>query len=95
MTQTGTRTVPFQDPQNNHTLSLIGVIIPAVLALMLILFNWDEVSLNILAWGVDVPLGLVLLLLYVLGLVTGRLIPKRQENEGRSRVRVVTRNDSQ
>ena len=94
MTQPGTRTVPFQDPRNNHTLSLIGVIIPAVLALLLILFNWDEVSLNILAWGVDVPLGLVLLLLYVLGLATGRLLPQRQETAGPSRVRVVTRNDA-
>jgi uncharacterized integral membrane protein len=95
MTQPGTRTVPFQDPRNNHTPLLIGVIIPAVLALLLVLFNWDEVSLNILAWGVDVPLGLVLLLLYVLGLVTGRLLQQRQETAGPSRVRVVTRNDAQ
>lgn len=95
MTQPGTRTVPFQDPPNNPTLSLIGVFIPAVLALILILFNWDDVNFNILAWGVNVPLALALMLLYALGLVTGRLLPQRQENEGRSRVRVITRNDAQ
>ncbi len=94
MTQPGTRTVPFQDPPKNHTPMLIGALIPAVLALLLILFNWDEVTFNILAWGVDVPLALVLLLLYVLGLVTGRLLPQRQETASRSRVRVVTRNDA-
>lgn len=94
MTQPGSRTVPFQDPQKNHTSQLIAALIPAVLALLLILFNWDEVCLNILAWGVDVPLGLALLLLYVLGLVTGRLLPRRQEPGGSSRVRVVTHNDA-
>ena len=93
MTQPGTRTVPFQDPRNNQTSLFIGMIIPAVLALLLILFNWGEVNLNILAWGINVPLGLALLLLYVLGLLTGRLIPERQESAGRSRVRIVTRND--
>jgi uncharacterized integral membrane protein len=94
MTQPGTRTVPFEDPPTNRTPQLIGAIIPAVLALILILFNWHEVSLNILAWEVDVSLALVLLLLYALGLVTGRLLPQRQESAGSSRVRVVTRNDA-
>ncbi len=95
MTQPGTRTVPFQDPRNNQPPLLIGVAIPAVLALLLTLFNWDEVNFNIFAWGVDVPLGLALLLLYALGLVTGRLIPQRQDTASRSRVRVVTREDAQ
>ncbi len=95
MTQPGSRTVPFQDPPNTRTLLPIGAIVLAVLALLLILFNWNEVSLNILAWGVDVPLALILLLLYVLGLATGRLLPQRQEAATPSRVRIVNRKDAQ
>lgn len=95
MTQPGARMVPFQNPRKDHTPLLIGAIIPAVVALILILFNWDEVVLNILGWGVNVPLGLILLLLYVLGLATGRLLPQRQESAGPSRVRVVTRDEAQ
>ena len=93
MSDANVRAVPFRDPQEDRSAQMIAALVPLALALLLILFNWDEVNLNLLFWDVDVPLGLVLLLLFVLGAATGWLAPRLLARPERSRVHVTTVDD--
>jgi uncharacterized integral membrane protein len=94
MSDTNARTVPFTDPQDARTPQLIAALVPSALALLLILFSWDEVHLTVLLWDVDIALGWVLLLLFVLGALTGWLAPRVLSAPARSRVRVRAPGDS-
>jgi uncharacterized integral membrane protein len=90
MSQLHERIQPFRSQRVTWTPKLIGALVLLALSLILILQNWDKVNVNVFFWDFNVRLVWALLAIFLLGILTGWLVPRLFAATHRPRVRVTT-----